>query len=447
VNKIKQIADFFIKRYKDNDIYCESCNIFHTGRNSYGIGIFLYLYENTKEKQYFDLAYQISKTTMLKLQADPIHGGAIFMPGNHEGANQSNSVMDAGMCTDMVSSFLIFCEKNNIDIQEKNEWIKKLENHIDQYLADSSLNKTVINQRLWGLTGIASFYKLHKREEDKQHIEKVLAKTFSEQNDDFSFGYVAEKDNKDPSTYFSVYYYSRLIAYLCFAVESIKLENKYQENIKNALTLMYDCLDYEGKKILELETKKLFFQASYEVESLSHDIYVSKFIKTNYKYGSKEILDKIEAIYLNHIGENGLSSNLESKPNMLCSFIDNSDFIWYIRSLDFDTNNEVNNYIEKDNDYLCAGFIVTYKDSAKVLTLNNKYYSSIGWGNKTDTQIILKDGKKSIKKGFNNFYTIKYILKRNYSDLKNMIYTSQYNLKYKNSRCKYFYISIRRYIK
>ena len=380
MTKINQVSNFFESRYKNDDIYCNTCNINHTGRNSYAIGIFLYQHEQTKNDKYFQLAYDIVKATMSKLQPDPIHGALIFLPGNHNGANQSNSVMDSGMCTDMISTFLVYCENKNIEIKEKNKWIDKLSLHIDEYLADVSLNKPVINQRLWGLTGIVSFYKLHKRDKDKLHIEKVLAKTFQEQNNDFSFGYVAIKDDKDPGTYFSVYYYSRLIAYLCFAVESVSLQYKYQDNIKNALTLMYDCIDSEGKKILELETKKLFFQASYEVESLSHDLFVSKFVNQYYKYGSNEILDKIDKIYIKHINKNGVNSNYENRPNLLCSFIDNSDFIWYVRSLSFEVSQKIEDYLQKDRDYLDAGFTIEYRENSKTIILKNKYYSSIGWG-------------------------------------------------------------------
>jgi len=380
MDKIQQVSNFFESRYKKNDIYCEACHIEHTGRNAYAIGVWLYLFNKTKDKKYFDMAYDLAKTTMSKLQPDPIHGALIFLPGNHDGANQSNSVMDAGMCTDMISSFLSYCNDKNIEIKEKDIWVKFLEKHIDEYLADASLNKTVINQRLWGLTGIVSFYKLQKREKDKNHIEKVVNKTFEEQNEDYSFGYVAIKNEKDPGTYFSVYYYSRLMAYICYAVESINLQEKYKKNIIKSLDLMYDILDNDGKKIMELETKKLFFQASYEVESLSHDIYVSQFVNKYYKYGSNEILDKIKDIYLKHIDKNGVNSNYENKPNLLCSFIDNSDFIWYTRSLNFNSLENINGYIKENRDYTDAGLKVEYRDNKKIVILQNKYYSSIGWG-------------------------------------------------------------------
>lgn len=438
IEKTKQVSNFFEVRLKDGDIYCEACKTRHTGRNAYSIGIFLYLFEETKEQKYFDLAYTIAKTTMSKLQPDPIHGGAIFMPGNHDGANQSNSVMDAGMCTDMISTFLLYCQKHSIEIEEKKDWVKKLQNHIDEYLADSSLNKTVINQRLWGLTGIVSFYKLAKREKDRLHIEKVLEKTFSEQNSDGSFGYTNNKIDSEPMTYFSVYYFSRLIAYLCFAVESANMQDKYKSNIQNALNLMYDCLDNGGKKIIELETKKLFFQASYEVESLSHDIYVSKFVNKNYKYGSNNILDKIKEIYLGHIDKNGLNSNFENKPNMLCSFIDNSDFIWYLRSLEFNIDNAIENFEQKDRDYFDAGLSVENIENKKTIVLKNCYYTSIGWGRINGTKIVIDKDSKKIIHGKNNYFGLKYMLKRNYGDFKNMWYTSQYNLSYHNSRMKYF---------
>jgi len=44
IEKIKQVANFFEKRFKDNDIYCEACKTRHTGRNAYSIGVFLYLF-------------------------------------------------------------------------------------------------------------------------------------------------------------------------------------------------------------------------------------------------------------------------------------------------------------------------------------------------------------------------------------------------------------------
>jgi len=446
IEKIKYVSNFFEKRYRNSDIYCEACSIEHTGRNAYAIGIWLYLLDKTKDEKYFDIAYDLAKITMSKLQPDLIHGALVFLPGNHDGANQSNSVMDAGMCTDMVSSFLIYCNKNSIEIKEKTIWIDKLAQHIDEYLADASLSKTVINQRLWGLTGIVSFYKLQKREKDKNHIVQVLEKTFKEQNEDYSFGYVANRDDKDPGTYFSVYYYSRLMAYICYAVESVNLQKRYEQNIKNTLTLMYDCLDNNGKKIMELETKKIFFQASYEVESLSHDIYVSKFVNEYYKYGSNKFLGKIESIYLTHIDENGVNSNYENKPNLLCSFIDNSDFIWYIRSLGISIGN-IENYEKKDRNYLDAGFIVEFRKDKKIVTLKNDYYSSLGWGGKTDTKIIIEDNNKYVHKGYNNLYSLKYMLKRNYGDIKNMIYTSQYNLKFKKQRTSYFITMIGKYLK
>jgi len=75
IERIKQVANFFEARIKEKDIYCEFCKTKHTGRNAYSIGMFLYLFEETKEQKYFDLAYVIAKTTMSKLQSDPIHGG------------------------------------------------------------------------------------------------------------------------------------------------------------------------------------------------------------------------------------------------------------------------------------------------------------------------------------------------------------------------------------
>jgi len=59
-------------------------------------------------------------------------------------------------------------------------------------------------------------------------------------------------------------------------------------------------------------------------------------------------------------------------------------------------------------------------------------------GGKTETKIVVSGKEQIVKKGHNNFYSLKYMLKRNYGDIKNMIYTSQYNLKFKLSRIKYF---------
>ncbi len=75
IEKIKQISNFFETRFRDDDIHCEACHTKHTGRNAYSIVIFLYLHEQTNEQKYFELAYNLAKTTMSKLQPDHIHGG------------------------------------------------------------------------------------------------------------------------------------------------------------------------------------------------------------------------------------------------------------------------------------------------------------------------------------------------------------------------------------
>ena len=56
LNKLIQVSNFFESKFEE-DIFCKSCKIAHTGRNAYAIGIWLYLYEFTDDKKYFDLSY------------------------------------------------------------------------------------------------------------------------------------------------------------------------------------------------------------------------------------------------------------------------------------------------------------------------------------------------------------------------------------------------------
>jgi hypothetical protein len=370
-----------------------------------------------------------------------------FYPGNHYGNNQSNTVMDAGICVDMISEFLIFCKSKNIFIKEYDDWLYKIQKHIDEYLIDASFYKIVINQRIWGLTGIATFYKLTKNLKYKNYIKKVLEKTFNEQFNDFSFPYTVLKDKKNPETYFSVYYYSRLIAFLCYVIESVGLTDLYKDRLKNSLILMYDCLDFEGKKILEMEVKHYFFYASYEVESLAYDIYVSKFINFYYKFGNLDVLKKIESIYLSHINKNGVNSNLENKPNLLCDFVNNSDFIWFIRSLKFNLNQNIETIKFENRKYPFAGFEVLYENNTKTIKIFNTYFSSFAWGVLNNTRIIIGKNFKKVNYGYNNFYGLKCFFKRNIKDIRNILSASKYNLKFYGKRIEYFFSKLKRFIR
>jgi hypothetical protein len=458
LQKAKYVSDFFSSKMVGNgQIVCPACNVEHTGRNAYSIGINLDLFSKTKEKNYYNLAYSVAKRVMQKLVPDPEHGKLVFLPGNHIGANQSNTVIDSGICTDMIATFLKFSKEINIHVEEAEIWQLALKDHIESYLREAVFEKKCLNQRAWGLTGLASYYLLTEDEFIRKLIKDALYKLVQNINNDSSFNYIIPRIKGSPVTGFSIYYYSRLLSFLFYCMDCINITDLYRDKLQDTYILLLDCMDFKGQKILDLEIKKIFFMADYEMGAASYDLFMLRFINNKFRRGSKRILDTIEDNYLQHIDSDGVKVNKFNTPNLLCDFVNNSDFYWYLRGLKYNIYN-IESYKPGLREYSDAGILVETDMKRKAITISTDYSPSIGWGVRNGLKIIIEENRKILQnKGSlfktiiefirnKDFFGLVKFFRRNYSDLKNIIYTSQFNLKYKESRTKYYFYRLKRFL-
>jgi len=431
INKIKQVASFFEKNKKDDILFCPACHIEHTGRNAYSIKIFLYLYEKTGEKYYFDFAYSVVKNIMNKLKYPPESNGKykVFYPGLYGGSqNNASNVIESGISTDMVAEFLLFCKNKKIEILEYQKWFNELYDHIYGYLFEASLSKSCLNQRLWGLSGIATFYKLTKDSKLKLHIQESLKKFFSEQNSDGSFNYIVNKKSIDAQ--FSLYYFSRVLTFAQYCMEAVN-DFSYKKQMKKALILLIDCYDEKYNKILALESKKWFFTASYEIESLSYDIFLMK------TYKMDDVCEKQISFYFEHINENGVNSNLEKKPNLSCAFIDNSDFVWFIRALEVQKYQEFN-YVKVDRIYKDAGIEIKFQKEYKEIRYFKQELFNSNWGSMNNLKVqVYQEKTYYIFPRHYYKFALHPRLKINLANLRNILKMSKYNLDYFGVRKRY----------
>jgi len=437
ISKVKCISSFFENNIQNDKIICPACNIEHTGRNAYSIKIFLYLYDSMGETKYFDLAYMVAKNTISNLKSPKESNGEykVFYPGLYSGSqNNSSNVIDSGMCTDMLSEFILFCKRNTINLPELDGWKNELKHHIDNYLLDASISKPCLNQRMWGLTGIATFYKLTKDNNLKEHIILSHKKLFMEQNEDGSFDYIVNRT--DISSKFSLFYFPRLLAFVVYCMQCID-DYRFFDKIKKSIVLLIDCYDHRYNKILKLENKKWFFTASYEVESLVYDIYLHTNLSKIIGFSLEEIYLQQTELYLEHISEFGVNSNLESKPNLFCSFIDNADFMWLIRSNELKKNRLVCDfkYIKKNRNYCDAGINIKFYNGEKLIFLKNNDSFNSFWGVKDRGKVIVNDDKTIYTEPKNSYlFRFSKNLKKNIRYLRNVILLSKYNLSFHKIR-------------
>ena len=442
IEKIKNISNFFEKRYKNNDIYCETCHIEHTGRNAYTIGIWLYLFDETKDKKYFDMAYGLVKTTMSKLQEDPIHNKLVFMPGRHSLNNQTSTVIESGICLDMISHFLYTCDNLNINIEEKSFWQIKLNNHITEYLTNATLTKDALNQRLWGLTGIATFYKLTKDKNIKEHIILAIDNIIQYQDKDGLFPYVANRESSQVEGQYSQYYQSRLLTYMIYCLECIDELDKYNNILFNGIKPIIDInIIGGGIKPLGLETKRWFFNTYYEIDSSAFDYYIINFLQ-EYKKVDFNILESIEKNINNLIFEDGLKQNLNDIPNYMCRFIENSDLFWITR-----VNKIVNNdkkLLNKDLTSTKYYNILKDNESICLITLSKGMNTNFYHGLINNLLIAYVDEKYRYILDISKLYKIVLsypkvkkvsfkTIKKDIINLRHILQGFKYNLKYKKS--------------
>ena len=173
---------FFDLSSKDGNLICPKHKIEHTGKNIYSAVIDTRLYELTANEEYYNRIKKRVKVTLGKLIKDPEYGYWIFYPGRLNRWNMSNSIIDAGACVDVLSSFYLKFF-NRLSLDERKDIKEAIFRNSDTYLKQNILTKDVINQRLWGGTGLSSAYKIFKNNDWKEALLSCVNKSLSFRSD------------------------------------------------------------------------------------------------------------------------------------------------------------------------------------------------------------------------------------------------------------------------
>ena len=315
---LKQTAE-----YLANNQYCRKHKIEHTGKNIYAVDFYFYLGELEKAKK-------LILNTIKKITRDGKHW--IFYPGRLSPYNKSNNVVDCGAIVDSVSNFL----KENKDIFTKDE-LAKIEDSLGKvvygYLAKAAVYKPVTNQRLWGLTGLASYYNYSGDSQLLLLIKKSVEISLKEMTDDgFFIYYPKAQENGCFGGYsgLTTYYQSRCTAFLYYVIEKANLDlNIYRAKLGKSIEALLAMYKEEGYKDLNLECKRWYWLNKYEVASNSFDIYALS--KSNDPL-TKGVLNNSLFQVKNHFYNGYLHSNKRINLNFQCHLFWNAHLAWLIRT-------------------------------------------------------------------------------------------------------------------
>ncbi len=398
----KKISDYFWAKTRNNgSLTCSKHRVEHTGKNIYSVIIDLELYKLTKDKRYLRRIKDRVNRTIQNLIQDPDFGYWIFYPGRLGRWNMSNSVIDSGACIDGLSSFYLTCF-NNLTAKEKEIIKDTIFKNSETYLKKAVVGKEITNQRLWGGTGLSVAYKIFKKETWKKSLLDSVEKSLGEMWEDGTFPYHSswrEKEIFEGIYDTTTYYHSRCIAFIYYILENIGEDiSKYREKLIKSTDLLLAMYQPNGIKNINLESKRWYWNSSYEIASNAFDIYA--FVKTYeltknkiYIYYARKALNQI----LKHqLLDNGINSHLnQPQNNFQCRIFWNAHLAWLARIMDklpliFQNTDEV-----RESKYFENSSIMKYKNENYSCILRGKKKSiNLMWGPAVGGGSMLYFGRK-----------------------------------------------------
>ncbi len=254
-------------RYLEANMRCSKHHVEHTGNSTYLLDMYSYLGEIEKGKALIDvLMKRIVKSG----------DSYVFYPGLINTMNMSNNVIDCGSCVDTIARFL----RTNADAFSEKEHARyrdELKKVVETYLEDAARTKPLTNQRLWGLTGLASYARYVGDVSYAAVAKESIEQAFTDMTPDGFFRYYpnAHKHGAfDGYDGITTFYQSRCTGFIRYVLGELRMEGApYEERLlesEKALLAMYKG---DGTKDLRLECKRWYWLSEYEVASHAFDAY------------------------------------------------------------------------------------------------------------------------------------------------------------------------------
>ena len=309
--------------YLERNRICKKHHVEHTGSNAYLLDFYDYLGEFEKGKKL--ISY------LLTLIVDSPEGAKVFYPGHLNPMNMSQNVIDTGTAVDTISRFAAN-NREAFSEEEHARIIGALTEVIETYLAEASRNKQITNQRLWGLTGVASYARYIKSTAYNATIKESIERAFADMTEDGFFRYYpGAKAQGDFEGYdaMSAFYQSRHIAFIRYALSSAGIPDApyavHLEKAERALLSMYTA---EGVKDMRMECKRWYWQTPYEVASHSFDAYA---LATSVISEAEGALNNVLYQVRRHFRDGHLHAALGPRVNFQCPIFWTAHLAWVLR--------------------------------------------------------------------------------------------------------------------
>jgi YD repeat-containing protein len=204
---------------------------------------------------------------------------------------------------------------------------------VDTYLNRAALEKPITNQRLWGLTGVASFARLvgeENRFADMAHAS--IAHAFEDMLPDGFFRYYPDAPKYDAFAGYdgmTTFYQSRHIAFIVYALDTLGLSRApYQARLDQATRALLSMYRSEGYKDMRMECKRWYWQSPYEVASHGFDAFA---LATSDVPGTQTALTNVLHLIRTHARSGYLRSDLGPDINFQCPIFWTAHLAWMLR--------------------------------------------------------------------------------------------------------------------
>lgn len=322
---LRQASEFFQARSKEGHVTCNKHRIEHSGKTCYTILIDLYLYRKTGKKEYLRLARERVKAVLKNITYDEKNNSWVVWPGLFRGENCSGNVIDCGAAVDCLCEYY---EQVEDDLSSS---IKhQVEKITDSYLCVAAVEKKITNQRLWGITGLAHAASTFDRDDWREKAITGLRRSAEEQKQDGAFYYhlYPEEFGISPAINDTTsYYHSRCGAFIAYAAQLLETD-AFDEAVSKAQEWLLAITRPDGIKLLSVETKRWYWESSYEVASNAFDISLLTARQTSLtSYYAHQSLERIEE----HM-QKGLQASKEPAMNFQCRDFWTAHLAWLTRS-------------------------------------------------------------------------------------------------------------------
>jgi hypothetical protein len=308
--------------YLEENMRCTKHHVEHTGNTTYLLDLYSYLGEIEKGKKLID--------TLLK-RIVKSGDSYVFYPGLINKMNMSNNVIDCGSCVDTISRFLRLHADAFTDTEHE-RYRSELKKVVDTYLEDAARTKPTTNQRLWGLTGIASY--AHYTGDTSFHdlAAESIELAFSKMTPDGFFRYYPDAEKHGSFSGYdgiTTFYQSRCSGFIRYVCGELQMDLRdFEKRLgmsERALLAMYRA---DGTKDMRLECKRWYWLSTYEVASHSFDAYtLAHSSAPEAKVALHNVLHQIRR----HFFDGYLHSHIGAPINFQCPIFWTAHLAWFTR--------------------------------------------------------------------------------------------------------------------